>query len=413
MKLNFFKYFLILLVANKFVAQQQTVYTNIMLNQYIYNPAVAGVVKGTQFNIGYRNQWVGFTGAPKTLMLSGYGNLKKQPKMALGGLIYSDKSGLFQRTSFYASYSYQLKITKKASIGFGLSLGGVQYSLKAYDAKPYDRDDNFLSSQILNALAFDANSGFYFHTKKFFLGGSIQQMPNAKIHWDKTTGKLTNHFYAYTGYDFKLDTGRQWVIQPSILVRTSSPAPYQVEYNLKVIFQDMIWIGGSYRERSSAAFMVGCKLKKQFTFAYSYDFTTTDLKQYSSGSHEIVLAYYIPFQKKKSAHELAKDADENELNKIDNTLKTNLKSKKQKAEEKKEEEDKKAEEKKDNSEELKKTEEKTENSETTTSDDEKKDAQNETNSTEEKKENSEDLKKTEENKQDPEENKTTEEKKDE
>src|SRR6218665_2045393 len=86
--------------------QQQTLYTNYLMNQYLYNPAYSGVVDGTQFNAGYRNQWVGFEGAPKTFMVSGYGKFKKKPNMSAGGLITTERIGLLQKTTFYATYGY-------------------------------------------------------------------------------------------------------------------------------------------------------------------------------------------------------------------------------------------------------------------------------------------------------------------
>jgi len=204
----------------------------------------------------------------------------------------------------------------------------VQFNVKAYDAKPYDADDNYLNAPTLNGMAFDANAGFYFYSKKFFLGASDQQMPNSKIHWNNSEGKLTPHFYAYTGYNINLDKKSEWIIQPSILARTNGPSPYQLEYNLKFMYRSMIWIGATYRERSSMCGLIGVKIDKQFTFGYSYDFTLSKLSNYSSGSHEIVLSYLIPFKKKKSKSDKAKEADEEELNKIDNSLKTNLRKKK-------------------------------------------------------------------------------------
>lgn len=327
---------LCLLISGFVRSQQQTLYTSYLMNQYIYNPAYAGVEDGTQFNLGYRNQWVGFGGAPKTLMLSGYGKFKKKPNMAAGGILTTERNGLLQRTSFYGTYSYHLKINKKAAINFGLGIGGVQHKVRVYDAKPYDKDDNFLSSDVLNAFAFDANAGFYFYTKDFFLGFSDQQMPNAKILWKNSTGKNTSHFYAYTGYNIHLD--KNWVIQPSVLLRTNSPAPYQFELHTRVIYDEMIWAGLSYRHKSSSSFMLGCRIDKQLTFAYSYDISLTDISRYSAGSHEIVVSFLIPFKKKKSKSEQVKDADEEELNKIDNSVKTNLKSKKKKENEEKEKE---------------------------------------------------------------------------
>ncbi|MEI8136957.1 MAG: type IX secretion system membrane protein PorP/SprF, partial [Bacteroidota bacterium] len=106
MKIKLYTLFILMLFYSFFKGQQQTLFTNITLHQYLYNPAYAGANKGTQFNIGYRNQWAGFEGAPVTFMASGYGTFKKKPNMAAGGLIMNDKSGLLSRTSFYGTYSY-------------------------------------------------------------------------------------------------------------------------------------------------------------------------------------------------------------------------------------------------------------------------------------------------------------------
>jgi type IX secretion system PorP/SprF family membrane protein len=311
--------------------QQQPLFTNILVNQYLYNPAYAGVYKGLEVAGGYRNQWSGFVGAPKTLFLNGYSILKKKPKMALGGLISSDKMGLLQRNSFYASYSYNLKLSKKVNASFGISAGAVRYNVRVYDAKPYptDQDDPFLKSNILNANAFDANVGLYLYSKKFFFSLSGQQITNSKVQWNPKYGTLTPHLYAYTGYDFVLDKKKkEWVLQPSLLIRYNNPAPYQLEANLKITYKDMFWIAGSYRPKASTSFLFGISISKQYTIAYAFDYANTNLQKYSTGSHEIVLKYSRPAKKRKTASDKIQDADEEELNNIDNSIKTNIKNKK-------------------------------------------------------------------------------------
>lgn len=324
-----------MLVAAFLNAQQQTLFTNIVMNQYLYNPAYAGVYHGTEANLDYRQQWAGFEDAPKTAIIGVYGTLKKKPNMAIGALFNNDKSGLINRTSFSASYSYHLKLSKKMNLGFGLSAGGVQYNVKVYDAKPYDKDDDFLRTNILNANAFDANAGLYLYSKKFFLGFSSLQLTNSKIHWSNSLGKLTPHYYLFTGYTFTLDKKKkEWAIQPALLMRFNEPAPYQVEANLRVIYKNMFWIGGNYRVGASASGMLGCTISKFCTFAYSYDYATTNLQKYSNGSHEVLLTFSIASKKRKTASDKVTDADEEEFNNVDNSIKTNIKNKKKEDEKK-------------------------------------------------------------------------------
>lgn len=330
MRFKFYIFPLLFLSVLSFRAQQQMVFTNVLLHQYYYNPAYAGVTKSFEFNADVRNQWVGFDGAPKTIAASLYSTFKKHLNMAAGGLITYDRAGLIGRTSFYGSYAYHLKLGKKMNIGFGLSLGGVQYNVKIYDAKPYpeDKDDAFLRSDVLNALAFDSNAGLYLYSKNFFFGFSSQQMANSRIRWDNTLGKLVPLYYVNSGFTVYADKKKQWGIQPSALARFSPPHPYQLEYSLRLIYKNMIWIGGTYRTNSSACGMFGITVSDQYRIGYSYDYTLNKLSNYSSGSHELVFTYIVPVKKKKTVAEKVQDADEEELNKIDNSIKTNLKNKK-------------------------------------------------------------------------------------
>lgn len=341
-KLSLSLILLFVFISGLFYAQQQTQFTNILLHQYLYNPAFAGTMKGMQFNAGYRNQWTGFDGAPKTYMLSGYGTLKKKPNMAIGGLVVNDQMGLINRTSIYGSYSYHLKLNDKWKLGFGVSAGFIQYNVKIYNAKPYDKEDNFLTSSILNANAFDANSGFYLYSKKFFFGISGQQLPSAKIRWSNTTGRLTPLFYVSSGYTFTLDKKKkEYTLQPSILMRFNTPSPYEIEYNLKFAYKNMLWVGGSFRhaktntnlgkkwQNNSFCAMLGVTVSKQFTLGYSYDIALSNIRNYNNGSHELILTYTIA-SKKGIVKDKVQTADEEELNNIDNSMKSNIKSQKKK-----------------------------------------------------------------------------------
>ena len=60
-------------------------------------------------------------------------------------------------------------------------------------------------------------------------------------------------------------------------------------------------------------------IKDKLSIGYSYDITTSNLKKYAKGSHEISICYQFIKPKKKL------DTDEQELNDIDNSIKSKLK----------------------------------------------------------------------------------------
>ncbi len=51
-------------------AQQQPYYTQYILNNFILNPALAGIQNYWDLKVSYRNQWVGLQGGPTTLYLT-------------------------------------------------------------------------------------------------------------------------------------------------------------------------------------------------------------------------------------------------------------------------------------------------------------------------------------------------------
>ena len=75
------------------------------------------------------------------------------------------------------------------------------------------------------------------------MGLSSQQLTKGKIYWQNTIGRLTPHLYGFMGYNFVLDKKKkEWVLQPSMLIRYNNPSPYQLEFNLKCIYKEMFWI---------------------------------------------------------------------------------------------------------------------------------------------------------------------------
>jgi hypothetical protein len=73
--------------------------------------------------------------------------------------------------------------------------------------------------------------------------------------------------------------------------------------------------------------MLGTTINKQITLGYSYDLSLSNIRNYNSGSHEILVSFTI-LSKKGIPKDKVQSADEEELNTIDNSMKTNIKSKK-------------------------------------------------------------------------------------
>ena len=72
---------LILIIATGLIAnaQQLPQFTQYMINDYVFNPAIAGIESNYQMKSNIRNQWVGVNDAPRTTVLSIYGKHRDIP----------------------------------------------------------------------------------------------------------------------------------------------------------------------------------------------------------------------------------------------------------------------------------------------------------------------------------------------
>ena len=145
-KLTFILVFIVLRQLT--FAQQLPLYSQYLYNKFLINPAHAGSDGYTSLNLTVREQWVGYSGAPRTCSLSWQTRILKRAykidqnilnrtvyrpktdgKAGLGAYIFSDRNGLIQRTGFQAAYSYHIWVSDYTQLSMGLALTGYHLLL--------------------------------------------------------------------------------------------------------------------------------------------------------------------------------------------------------------------------------------------------------------------------------------------
>ena len=290
--------YILLLFASRGISQQLPQYSNYMINDYVLNPAIGGSNSYFEGKSNNRYQWIGITDAPRTYVLSVDGPTKSL-NMGLGGILFTDIVGPTRRTGFYLSYAYHLKVSPKVRVSFGLSAGILQFMVDASKIQLHDQGDMVISNGVQSVLMPDFGAGVYAYStdKKWYAGASVPQIFQEQIKFfnaqTSSLSKLATHMYVTGGYKFTLND--EFKLEPSTCIKFVNPAPVQFDLGLRAIYKDMIWLGGSYRYMDAVSAMIGYTLMQNITFAYSYDFTTTDIRKYSSGTHEIMIG--IKFNK--------------------------------------------------------------------------------------------------------------------
>ncbi len=271
-------------------AQQLPQITQYQFNDYIFNPAVAGSRPFFELRSGHRYQWVGIQDAPRTFTLSGTSTLGRN--MGLGGYLFTDIVGPTRRTGLQFSYAYHLKLTEDLKLSLALSGGMLQFLIDGSKIQFHDPGDPIMDDQLRGQLEPDAKFGFMLYHPRYWVGATAPQIFNNKVFFvDESDGSLSRmerHYYAMGGY--RLPLGADFKLEPSFLVKYVAPVPVKVDLTATIKYRDSFWLGASYRTNDAWCAMLGYWHKQQFQFGYSYDVITSNLRNYSTGTHEVMLA---------------------------------------------------------------------------------------------------------------------------
>jgi len=277
-------------------AQQLEQWTQFYMNEYMINPAMAGIDKYFHANALYRDQWVGIQDSPRTYYLSVQGPIITA-KMGVGGTVFSDVVGQTRRNGFQAAYAYHLDLTQDYKLSFTLSSGALQFAVDGGKLDVQQALDPALSNGYMSLWAVDFGSGVRFSASNWHVGIYVPQVAGLKAQffndYSQTDNVLARHFYLNAGYRY--DFNDYWAIDANFLGRYVTPMD-MFDIQARGIFRDMVWLGASFRTPlitelipPAAGFMAGYQFEKNLQIGYAYDLALGRLGNATSGSHEIVL----------------------------------------------------------------------------------------------------------------------------
>jgi type IX secretion system PorP/SprF family membrane protein len=277
-------------------AQQDLLVSQYMFNHLLLNPAYAGSHDYMMATLLYRKQWVDFKGAPESQVASIHGPVGLS-SLGWGALISHDKIGVTDRTDFYLNAAYHLKLREGMHLSLGLRGGGGYYSYKNSDLTYWDEGDPAFAGDRVSKFLPNIGAGAYLYTRKFYAGLSVPTIisydPEKSLSVNVSGGEViphqVRHYFGTVGTAIELSS--DVVMKPSVLVKYVANAPVEADFNINFLLMNTLWLGGSYRTGDSFVALLEIQLSRKFRLGYSYDFTLTDIADYSSGSHEVMLGY--------------------------------------------------------------------------------------------------------------------------
>lgn len=277
-------------------AQQDPQFTQFMADRLSINPAFAGSKDAVCATLMYRNQWAGFDGAPTTMMFNGHAPIRSI-RSGVGLTFFNDNIGQLSTNILRAHYAYHLKVGSNF-LNVGASIGMYNSSIGT-NWRPIDEEDDVIPMVGQSNTKFDASLGVYFHRPgQFYAGLSSTHLSQGEM--EDVNIEIARHYYLMGGYIFDLNPS--FNINPNVLIK-SDIASTQYDLNVNAEYHTgnkMIWLGVTYRTVDAIAPQVGYQHqfgKNVLRVGYSYDVTTSQLSNYSNGSHEISVNFCFKIEK--------------------------------------------------------------------------------------------------------------------
>ncbi len=302
--------FIIFLVPQILFAQDPE-FSQFFANPLSLNPAFTGTTELPRIILNYRNQWPQ-KGATYITYSASYDQISKKLNTGFGVQVIYDResNNVINSSSAMFSYSYHIKFDERKFMNLGLQAGVV---LKQFNTSnlifpsEIDQLSGYITGSGTNDFANekklfpDFAVGALGQQNDFFWGVGVHHLtqPNESIIEGDQKGKLPVKATLHVGArSRKLHHGllsREYTISPNILYQQQGSFK-QLNFGIYMI-EKSFQFGGWFRDnidiRPDAIIFLAGFAREKFQVGYSFDLTLSKLSNYSYGSHEISITFFI------------------------------------------------------------------------------------------------------------------------
>ena len=274
--------------------QQTPIFADYSYNSVVFNPAHAGFYPGTDIVLTSRGHLNAVEGSPKNIGLTINSPIARK-NMGLGAGFYSDQVGVANVTGLFAAYSYKLFFNSDSStwwdynphvLSFGITSGFMIYNENLLDLD-IQNDPNFAKN--INTIIPTIGAGVFYNREHIYIGLSAPNLLKDALSSESNLN-IETPYYLYAGFRVFTTRFKEIMINPSVLIKSVSGAPIQVDFNTKINYKNKFEIGVGYRTNSSVNFLVGLHMSNNFRLLYNYNKTVNNN---SMNTHGIVLNFRL------------------------------------------------------------------------------------------------------------------------
>ena len=283
-------------------AQQEAHFTQFMYNQLYFNPAYAGARGMPSFTLIYRNQWIGFNGAPTSGLLS-FNTPLFGDRVGFGLTVHKETHGIFDTWDASMAYSYNIKISDESSLRLGLQGKMTYLGIDFSDPSVIVRDPTDQSityDQSTDKYTGNFGAGIHLKIKQMFFGIGAPAFFPSEVGVNNNPlipeiAQQSTHFYFIAGTLLPLSQTLQ--LKPVLLTKYVQGAPISVDLNASLVFNLVFTAGISYRfagsgnSKHDSFDILALYQINNIAIGAAYDIPVSDISNHTSGSIEILVRY--------------------------------------------------------------------------------------------------------------------------
>jgi type IX secretion system PorP/SprF family membrane protein len=291
------KIFTILLAAFSgatLYAQQSPLSESYFVDKYTLAPSYAGNVNARYLFLGYRSDWTGVDGGPKTFRLS-FNDVIMQ-NAGYGAKVIYDKAGIFNQLYIMGSYSYNLQVSGDHHILFGISAGLYHNSLNLsefYNDPDYNLDPALVQQDVKSKLKFMSDVSLVYSWQSLEAGVVLSNISFGDATYKEADqlkyNPLANiQFHA----SYLYSVAENWDIVPLVIVRTGKNIKTQFEIASQVIWQKKIMGSLAFRDPGVIGIGLGANISKGLKLYYNFNLAT-NISMNVFNNHEVTVGFNI------------------------------------------------------------------------------------------------------------------------
>jgi type IX secretion system PorP/SprF family membrane protein len=277
------------LVALSAFAQQDPLYSQYMLNPLVINPAYSGLNNNFNAMVGYRTQWTGLEGQPKTINASVHTSLVDN-KVGAGILFTNDKIGNLSSTEAKATFAYKLNF-EESTFSFGMQAGIQSFNTDYSGLNILDKGDNaFMGGE--RGTRINMGVGVVLKSEKYFIGFSVPRLlPTTFKNGNQEFDLYNQHFYLMGAYVHYLNENIR--LKPTVLLRGVKGAPASIDLAINVNINSIHTVGVFTRNLNTYGVLLQTLLAEKYRFGYAFEIPTNKSVGAQFSTHEITLGVLL------------------------------------------------------------------------------------------------------------------------